>query len=242
MRTNARIPFSCLAVTLGVVGGASHAFAQQAVAPAVPAPPTGPATAQASALPPVAAEHPNPRLKLSYRRFSISNLDDTTVGLSGVQLDVYPLSMRWVRSGLEVEYGGGHAALMDQAFDVRYGLLGLSLGFQYPAVVTPFIEGRVVGGVLNASRNEPLTIPGSSPGSEVTLEGTSVATWMVGRGIDVGAEVFMVGRAYVSLSLGWLRSSFGGIDYNAAVANPDAQFQYKTLTSDSFTLKLGLGI
>lgn len=60
----------------------------------------------------VAQPHANPRLKLSYRRFAIENLDGTPIWLDGGQVDAYLLSRRWVRIGAELEGGGGHADLM----------------------------------------------------------------------------------------------------------------------------------
>ncbi|MEO5768222.1 MAG: hypothetical protein ABIS92_07705 [Polyangia bacterium] len=55
--------------------------------------------------------HPNPRVKLSYRTFSISNVDATNVLLSGYQLDVFPLSRRFFRLGAP-----GTTASIDFAF------------------------------------------------------------------------------------------------------------------------------
>jgi hypothetical protein len=186
------------------------------------------------ALPP----HANPRLKLSYRQFSISNLDQTSVSLRGGELDVYPLSRRWVRAGAELEAGGGRAALNGVPIDLRYGMLGAVVGFQYPDRITPFVDGRIVGGVMGGSLDHEVLVPGTS----VTIGPASAATWILGRGIDVGAEVFAVGRVYVSGSLGWLRTTWHGVDYDGIMQNPDGGIRYKDLTGDSLTFKLGLGI
>jgi hypothetical protein len=204
---------------------------------AVAQPLVGSTSSTATVISPVAA-HPTPRLKLSYREFAISNLDLSRVPLSGVQLDVYPLSMRWVRAGLEAEAGTGRASLNQNAVDLWYAMLGMTAGVQYPARVTPFVEGRLVGGTLGGNLEGAIAIPGTS----ATISGTSAVTWILGRGIDVGAEVFMVGRAYVSASIGWLHTTWHGIDYGAFVQDPSAALRTKDLSFDSFTFKLGLGI
>jgi hypothetical protein len=58
----------------------------------------------------------------------------------------------------------------------------------------------------------------------------------------VGAEIFAVRHAYVSASIGWLHTTWHGVDYGAVVGNPSAPLRAKNLSADSFTLKLGIGI
>ena len=176
----------------------------------------GPASVSETAGAPSEPPPGSPRLKLSYRRFSISNLDLSHVPLSGAALD-----------------GAG--------VDVRYGLIGLGAGLQYAAPVTPFVEGRLVGGILSGNIDGSLAVAAatSSPAAAV---GSSATTFMYGRGIDAGAEIFAIGRAYVSLSIGWLHTTWHGIDYAAVVENPSAHLRAKDLSADSFTFKLGIGI
>jgi hypothetical protein len=180
--------------------------------------------------------HPNPRLKLSYRRFSIANLDGTPLWLDGAELDVYPLSRRWVRAGFELEGGGAHASLDGNGASLGYGLLGASVGVQYPWRVTPFVEGRFAGGVLGGSLDQPITVGG------VSVSGSSVATWMYGGGLDVGVEIYTVRRFYVSTAVGWIRTTWHGADLAAMQADPAGGVQTRDLTSDSFTFKIGCGI
>ncbi len=180
--------------------------------------------------------HPNPRLKLSYRRFALANLDGTPLWLDGAELDVYPLSRRWVRAGFELEGGGAHASLDGNGASLGYGLLGVSAGVQYPWRVTPFVEGRFAGGVLGGSLDQPLGVGGAS------VSGTSAATWMYGGGIDVGAELYTARRFYLSAAIGWIRTTWHGVDLAAMEANPTGGMQFKDLTGDSFTFKLGCGI
>jgi len=183
-------------------------------------------------------EHPNPRLKLSYRRFGITNLDGTPLWLDGAQLDVYPLSRRWVRAGFELEGGGGHASLEGNAASLGYGLAGANVAVQYPWRVTPFVEGRFAGGVLSGNFDGTVTVPGTN----VSMSNASAVTWMYGGGLDVGAEFYTVKRLYLSAAVGWVRTTWHGLDVPAMQNDPAGGLRYKDLTGDSFTFKLGFGI
>jgi hypothetical protein len=190
--------------------------------------------------PPALTESAPPRLELSYRRFSLRNLDLTSLPVSGVELDMYPLSTDWVRAGLELEAGAGSAGLDGHTLDARYGLFGLVSAVQYPGLarVTPFLAGRLFGGVLGGRLDGPITLPGTT----VTLIGTSAVTWLYGGGLDLGANVFALGRSHLSLALGWVHTTWGGVDYVGALATPSIGVRFKNLTEDSLTIKLGLGI
>jgi hypothetical protein len=186
------------------------------------------------------ATHATPRLKLSYRSFAISNIDGPPVALDGVQLDVYPLSRKWIRGGFEVESGVGRAGLVaSENIRLNYGLLGLVAGLQYPARITPFIEGRAAAGFLHGRLEGSFTVPWA-PSVEVTE--MSATTGIYGHGVDAGAEIYTFGRAYVSASLGWVRTTWLGPDYPAMLRNPSAGMAIGYLTGDSMTFKLGLGI
>src|SRR5581483_6836600 len=191
---------------------------------------------------PVVAErkphHPNPRLKLSYRRFAIANLDGTPMWLDGAELDAYALSRRWVRAGFELEGGGGHASLEGNGATLGYGLAGANVGFQYPWRVTPFVEGRFAGGVLSGNFDGTVTVPGTN----VSMSNASEVTWMYGGGLDVGAEFYTVKRLYLSAAVGWVRTTWHGLDVAAMQNDPLGGLRYKDLTGDSFTLKVGFGI
>ena len=171
---------------------------------------------------PVAVDHPTPRLKLSYERYSAGNIDGSAMPLEALQLDMYALSWQWLRGGFDLEAGRGHATLSGASASVKYGLVGANLGLQLPGRVTPFVEGRFAGGVLGGTLDGPLAIPGTS----VTVSGVSAATWMYARGIDAGAEIYTVGRAYLSFGLGWVRTTWGrrelrrhGLEHGAAAAS-----------------------
>lgn len=178
----------------------------------------------------------NPRLKISYRLLSIPNLDGSAIWLHGAQLDAYALSRRWIRVGLELGGGTGHTTLSQTGAQLSYGTAGVSVGIQYPWRVTPFVEGRFAGGVLAGSLDSAMTIAG------VTITDPSAVTWMYGGGIETGVEVYAWKRMYLSVAIGWVRTTWRGIDYNAFVANPTAGVTYRDLVGDSFTFKLGCGI
>jgi hypothetical protein len=187
--------------------------------------------------------HPNPRLKASYRLFSIAGLHGAPMWMQGGQLDGYFLSRRWIRAGFELEGGGGGAFVgsIAGADDIRaslhYGLAGLTTGIQYPARVTPFIEGRAVGGVLTGKLTGALTV-----GDDVYMGGMSATTWMWAGGLETGIELYVFRRAYLSVAAGWMRSTWHGVDVGAMLADPNGGRVYKNLVGDSFTLKVGLGI
>jgi len=183
------------------------------------------------------AEHATPRLKASYRLFSIAGLEASSpIWLQGAQLDIYGVSERWVRFGLELEGGSGTASWQAASASIGYGLFGVTAGIQYPARVTPFLEGRFVAGGLFGELDGTLTV------GTTTLMGTSGATWVYGGGLETGVEVYLSGRVYLSGAVGWMHSSWHGVDVPATTANPRGGVAYKDLVGDSFTVKVGLGI
>jgi hypothetical protein len=163
-------------------------------------------------------EHPVPRFKLAYRRLWAPAIDGGTQPFDAGELDFYPVS-GLLRFGVigEVGWGGG-----------KYGLwylsAGASLGVQYPARVTPFFEGRFVAGLIGGQ-----------------FEGNPVVSWIYAGGLDGGIEVYYFRRLYVSAAIGWTHPVYGAVDAAALMANPHSTPILKTLSSDSFTFKLGLG-
>lgn len=180
------------------------------------------------------SEHPNPRLKTSYRLFSISGLQGGRLWLNGAQIDAYALSRRWVRVGAELEGGGGGATFAATPVRLTYGLFGLTAGVQYPARVTPFVEGRFVGGVLHGDLQGTLTVGESSYGNQ------SATTWIYGGGVETGIEMYVYGRTYLSVGAGWMRSTWHGLDVPTMIQT--GHMAFKNLTGDTFTLKVGIGI
>jgi hypothetical protein len=204
----------------------------RAAPPAKPPPVTEDHTVAATA-----TVHSNPRLKLSFRQLTIANLDGGKIPLVGAQLDAYPLSRRWVRLGLELEGGAGDASLDGHSAGLWYALAGVSLGVQYPARVTPFIDGRCAVGLLGGQLKQAAEL-----GAGVSLAKASAVTGMLVGGIDVGIELYVVRRVYVSLAVGWAHPVYRGVDYSAIKANPSAEVTLKDVSADTFTFKLGFGI
>ena len=187
---------------------------------------------------PTGPERPGPRVKLSYRRFSIANLDATSVPLSALELDLYPVSTRWLRAAVTLDAGRGAGTYQTNRVNLKYGMAGFAGGAQYPTrgPVTPYVEGRFSAGLLAGDAAGAVAVPGST----VSLEGASAVTWIYTRGLDVGAQVATIGRLTIAGSLGWQRSTWRGIDPSTATSL--STVQAKDLTNDSFTFKLGLGI
>jgi hypothetical protein len=181
------------------------------------------------------ATRPTPRLKLSFVRFAIGNLDGTGIPVDALHLDVYPLSRRWVRAGLELETGRGDAIYMGDRASLTDLLLGVNAGVQLPGRVTPFVEGRLSGGALHGHTEGAIDVGG------VTLTDAAATTYLYTFGADAGAELYLVGRGYLSLSLGWLHTTWrGATDAAPPSATPDIALT--NVTHDTFLFKAGVGI
>jgi hypothetical protein len=179
-----------------------------------------------------------PGLGLAYRRFSIANLDPTPASLRGLELDLYPVATRWLRAGVEVEAGKGQVSMTGNDVDLHYGMVGAMAGLQVPTRVSPFVQGRLVAGVLAGSYQWTAGVPET----QLAVNSGSAATYIHGGGVDVGADLHAVGRLCLSASVGWMRTTWRGPDTAATAADPQAGLQLRDLTGDSFTLKLGIGI
>jgi hypothetical protein len=179
--------------------------------------------------------HANPRLKLSYRRFAVAGLDTGRVPLDGGQLDVYLLSRRWVRLGLEIEGGSGHSSSPALTADLWYGLFGLTVGLQYPARVTPFIEGRAAAGVLGGTLSGQTTIAGTT----VSAQGLDTATLCYLGGVEAGVELYALGRTYLTVALGWVHPVYLGL--SPLVIQATGAVRTTKVATDTFTFKVGLG-
>jgi hypothetical protein len=131
---------------------------------------------------------------------------------SSLSLDLYPLSW-FVRLGLSSQFGwesGGFDRSGDYFLAQTF-----SLGAQIPGRVTPFVEGFAGAGYMRR-RQFDMTIP--------------TAYWQLG--IDAGAEIYVSGRAFVSLAFGYLRPVNGFL----------LQQSFTSVYVDTWSLKLGVGI
>jgi hypothetical protein len=163
--------------------------------------------------------HVVPRFKLAYRRLWTAGLQGGSTPFDVTELDFYPAS-GLIRFGVEGEFGwaGG-------AYDMWYLLVGATLGVQWPARVTPFLEGRFVAGLIGGVYERQLAM-----------------SWMYQGGIEGGVEVYYARRFYLSAAIGWSRPVYGAVDVNALLANPGSEPIRKTLSADTLTIKVGLGL
>lgn len=220
-----------LVASLALLATASGSASAQDDAPAI--------TIEREAAVPVAAPsaHPAARLKLSLEGFTIKTTWGMPVGLTGLHLEAYPLSRKWLRAGVGLTGGLGDATFDGASASVDYGLLGVSVGTQYPGRVTPFVEANLAGGFMSASLDRPLTVGG------VTVDNASGTTWLVVGGLDAGAELYVFRRAYLSFSLGWMRSTWASPDFDPRdTSMPPTNLRITTVTADSLMWKVGLGI
>jgi hypothetical protein len=194
-------------------------------------------TVSRTVTPPIpSAVAPTPRLKLSYARFSIGNPDGSAIPLNAVHLDAYPISQRWMRAGLELEAGRGSGTYMGDRAALADYLVGVNAGVQLPSRATPFVEGRLAGGALTGHTEGPIDISG------VTVTQASATTYLYAFGLDAGAELYVLGRGYLSLSLGWLHTTWRGAIDAAPPGASAPEIRLTDITHDSFLLKAGVGI
>lgn len=115
----------------------------------------------------------------------------------------------------------------------EYGLAGLNLRLQLPQRIAPYVDGRLGDGVVAARPDGALMIPGTPVG----LNGAAGASLMFTRGVEIGVDVHRFKQGYLSIALGWLRSSsaFGGFDATDRLTS-------QSVSQDAFLLKLGLAM
>jgi hypothetical protein len=72
-------------------------------------------------------------------------------------------------------------------------------------------------------------------GTHVGVSGSAAAGWQYLRGVDLGFDVHQFRGGYVSVALGWLRSSWpvGGFDERDRLVS-------RNVSSEGFVLKLGV--
>jgi hypothetical protein len=164
-------------------------------------------------------DHPVPRFKLSYRYMTLAGLDPgTTVAFHAPALEYYPLSNLF-RLGLATEVG-----LSGDSYGTFYVGESASLGIQWPARVTPFVDGRFLAAIIGA-----------------TVMGHSGVSYLYGGGLDTGVEVYFVKRYYFSAAIGWMHPTYAGGDLAALKRDP-TRIVLRDFTNDTFTLKIGLGL
>jgi hypothetical protein len=165
------------------------------------------------------APHAVPRFKLAYRNLVTAGLEGGDLMFHAGELDFYPAS-HYFRFGLEAEAGGAGGR-----YDAWYVSTGVAVGVQYPARVTPFLEGRFVAGVLGG-----------------TALGQSAVSYIYTGGIETGVEVYFAGRFYLTGAIGWAHPTYGGVDVASIRQHPGQTPAIKDLSTDSLTFKVGVGL
>jgi len=195
----------------------------------LPEGPTGAVTVQAT---PFVGPHPTPRVKLSYLRSGIGDGSGGTLALQALHLDLYPLSWRWLRAGVELEAGRGRGTILGAGMAATYGLVGVNLGLQIPRRITPFVEGRLAAGIIQTRADGALLIPGTP----ISVNGSGGSSFMFTRGVDIGVELYTFGRNYLTAAVGLQRTSWQvtGFDIQNTMVS-------KRVSYDGFLFKIGIG-
>jgi hypothetical protein len=167
---------------------------------------------------------PTPRAKFSYRRFTVPNLDGTPLPFNTVQLDIYAVSRRWFRAGVEASIGSASGTLGGKASTAWYVLTGFSLGVQYPWRITPFLDWHFAAGLMGGD-----------------VAGSSAVSYAWLTGLEGGAEIYVVGRMFLSVAFGWLHPVYHGIDWQWSMAHPMSDPPYLDVVTDTWTVKAGVG-
>lgn len=152
---------------------------------------------------------------------------------SRARADLEPLSPRAVTASVR----GQAAPAVDLRPSLRItplrelGLAGVNLRLQFPTPFAPYVEGRLGDGVSASRPDGALMIPGTPIG----VSGAAAAGWMQTRGVDLGVDVQRFKQGYVSVALGWLRSTWpvGGFDQNDRLVSAN-------VSRDAFVGKLAL--
>jgi hypothetical protein len=167
-----------------------------------------------------ATGHAVPRFKVAYRWLTARALTGGELQFHALSLGFYPASMRFLRVGVDAElgYAGG-------PYSQWYFTVGPTLGFQYPARVTPFVDARFSAGLAG--------------GSDL---GFIAVSYMYTGGLEAGVELYVAGRFYLTAALGWAHPVYSGIDLTALMLNPMLQPPRKEFSDDTFTFKVGFGL
>jgi hypothetical protein len=165
-------------------------------------------------------QHDVPRFKLAYRFLQAAGLEGGDITFHTLEIDYYPSSFRWFRFGLDTELGfaGGPYSLF-------YFTVGPTVGVQFPARVTPFIDARFVAGIAGAD-----------------VLNNAVVSYMYMGGIEGGIELYYARRFYLTAAIGWVHPVYSGADIDYVRAHPMMQPVRKEFSDDTFTFKIGLGL
>jgi hypothetical protein len=169
-------------------------------------------------------------MKLAYRRFSLGALGASSSASPGsaavpsaavgaaesfesLSLDFYPIS-GYLRAGTSTQFGW-QSGQFDRSGDY-FLAQSLTSGIQFPGRITPFAEVLAGAGYMRRAQIGAASLPG--------------AYFQVG--LEAGIEIYMAGRAYTSIAVGYLHTG------NLLVV----QQSLTSIKQDSWALKVGVGI
>src|SRR5262249_14075361 len=74
------------------------------------------------------------------------------------------------------------------------------------------------------------------------VAGHAAVSWVYMGGIEGGVELYIVDRLYMTLGIGWVHTTYHGVDLAYAKAHPEDDQHYIDFGSASFPFKVGLGL
>ena len=60
--------------------------------------------------------------------------------------------------------------------------------------------------------------------------------------MDVGVELYLVDRSFLSASIGWVHPVYHGVDLNRVQMYPTREPVMLDVAADTFTFKVGIGL
>lgn len=164
---------------------------------------------------------PVARFEASYRYLALADPYGGALPFHLVELDGFPLS-RYFRLGISAAAGGSPR---ENAYLAE---LGLGIGMQYPARVTPFLDVKLAAGVVGA-----------------TIEGRKVASYEYRPTLEAGLEFFIASSFHVTVAVGYAHPVYGGVDANVIKAQIAAgempTYAVHGIGWDTVTARAGIG-
>ncbi|MEO6954287.1 MAG: hypothetical protein ABI321_20965 [Polyangia bacterium] len=165
--------------------------------------------------------HPVAHLDVSYRYLAVADPYGGALPFHLVEIDGFPLS-HYFRLGISAAAG---SSTREGAFLAE---IGLGVGVQYPARVTPFLDVKLSAGVIGA-----------------TIEGKREVSYEYRPTIEAGIEVFVASSFHFTAAVGYAHPIYGGVDGNVIKAQIAAgetpTFNVHSVGWDTVTVRAGFG-
>jgi hypothetical protein len=161
------------------------------------------------------------RFELSYRFLMVADPYEGSLPFHLFEIGGYPYA-RIFRVGFSLTAGGAarHSAWLAD--------LGLSVGVQYPARVTPFLDVRFAAGAIGAE-----------------IVGRKVVSYQYRPVVEGGIQVFLARAFHLTAAIGYAHPVYGGVDAKAieqAIARGETpKYEVKDIGYDTVTARVGLG-